>query len=173
MSPSGIVAKHGKSHLLRTRGPAKVLRRKGGLDVAALQRRIRAAMEQPLEYNTITCNCIHFALALLGLGHLAGAMVGATTRSGATALGHLGTCSSQVSPNLLFFPRYPQRCSDGGDSAPGEHVGLEHLPLGTGTAPVTCQSSCVAIKSYMETLSQTSLMFSHFSQKLLSSDVPP
>lgn len=81
MSPSGIVAKHGKSHLLRTRGPAKVLRRKGGLDVAALQRRIRAAMDQPVEYNTITCNCIHFALALLGLGHLAGAMVGATTRS--------------------------------------------------------------------------------------------
>ncbi|XP_063268707.1 uncharacterized protein LOC134558610 isoform X2 [Prinia subflava] len=74
-SPSGIVAKHGKSHLLRTRGPAKVLRRKGGLDVAALQRRIRAAMEQPVEYNTITCNCIHFALALLGLGHLAAAMV--------------------------------------------------------------------------------------------------
>ncbi|XP_068060389.1 uncharacterized protein [Anomalospiza imberbis] len=71
----GIVAKHGKSHLLRTRGPAKVLRRKGGLDVAALQRRIRAAMDQPVEYDTITCNCIHFALALLGLGHLAGAMV--------------------------------------------------------------------------------------------------
>ncbi|XP_023790117.1 uncharacterized protein LOC111934306 isoform X3 [Cyanistes caeruleus] len=74
-SPSGIVAKHGKSQLLRTRGPAKVLRRKGGLDVAALQRRIRAAMDQSVEYNIITCNCIHFALALLGLGHLAGAMV--------------------------------------------------------------------------------------------------
>ncbi|XP_005521768.1 PREDICTED: uncharacterized protein LOC102106041 [Pseudopodoces humilis] len=71
----GIVAKHGKSHLLRTRGPAKVLRRKGGLDVAALQRRIQAAMDQSVEYNIITCNCIHFALALLGLGHLAGAMV--------------------------------------------------------------------------------------------------
>ncbi|XP_072789986.1 uncharacterized protein [Taeniopygia guttata] len=74
-SPSGVVAKHGKSHLLRTRGPAKVLRRKGGLDVAALQRRIRVAMDQPVEYDTVTCNCIHFALALLGLGHLAGAMV--------------------------------------------------------------------------------------------------
>ncbi|OPJ70050.1 hypothetical protein AV530_019295 [Patagioenas fasciata monilis] len=74
-SPSGIVAKHGKNHLLRTRGPAKVLRRKGGLDVAALQRRIRAAMDQALEYNAVTCNCIHFALALLGLGQLAGAMV--------------------------------------------------------------------------------------------------
>ncbi|XP_041878609.1 uncharacterized protein LOC121661977 isoform X1 [Corvus kubaryi] len=74
-SPSGIVAKHGKSHLLRTRGPAKVLRRRRELDVAALQRRIQAAMDQPVEYDTITCNCIHFALALLGLGHLAGAMV--------------------------------------------------------------------------------------------------
>ncbi|XP_068881689.1 uncharacterized protein [Aphelocoma coerulescens] len=74
-SPSGIVAKHGKSHLLRTRGPAKVLRRRRELDVAALQRRIRVAMNQPVEYDTITCNCIHFALALLGLGHLAGAMV--------------------------------------------------------------------------------------------------
>ncbi|XP_039579220.1 uncharacterized protein LOC120509059 isoform X2 [Passer montanus] len=71
----GIVAKHGKSHLLRARGPARVLRRKAGLDVAALQRRVRAAMDQPLEYDTLTCNCIHFALALLGLGHLAGAMV--------------------------------------------------------------------------------------------------
>ncbi|OWK58863.1 hypothetical protein RLOC_00012719 [Lonchura striata] len=78
----GVVAKHGKSHLLRTRGPAKVLRRKGGLDVAALQRRIRVAMDQPVEYDTVTCNCIHFALALLGLGHLAGAMVGATTTLG-------------------------------------------------------------------------------------------
>ncbi|KAL9837918.1 uncharacterized protein GJ701_010273 isoform 3-T3 [Geothlypis trichas] len=75
VSPSGIVAKHGKSHLLRTRGRARVLRRKGALDAAALQRRVRAAMEQPLEYDTVTCNCIHFALGLLGLGHLAGAMV--------------------------------------------------------------------------------------------------
>ncbi|XP_049668303.1 uncharacterized protein LOC126043638 isoform X3 [Accipiter gentilis] len=74
-SPSGIVAKHGKSHLLRTRGPAKVLRRKGGLDAASLQRRIREAMDQAVEYNAVTCNCIHFALTLLGLGQLAGAMV--------------------------------------------------------------------------------------------------
>ncbi|KAJ7412278.1 hypothetical protein BTVI_46930 [Pitangus sulphuratus] len=74
-SPSGIVAKHGKSHLLRTRGPAKVLRRKGGMDVATLQQRIREAMEQVVEYDAITCNCIHFALDLLGLDQLAGAMV--------------------------------------------------------------------------------------------------
>ncbi|CAM9398508.1 unnamed protein product [Bubo scandiacus] len=74
-SPSGIVAKHSKSHLLRTRGPAKVLRRKGGLDAAALQRRIRAAMDQALEYDAVTCNCVHFALSLLGLGQFAGAMV--------------------------------------------------------------------------------------------------
>ncbi|XP_064578641.1 uncharacterized protein LOC135452471 isoform X1 [Zonotrichia leucophrys gambelii] len=75
VSPSGVVAKHGKRHLLRTRGRARVLRRKGALDVAALQRRVRAAMEQPLDYDAVSCNCIHFALALLGLGHLAGAMV--------------------------------------------------------------------------------------------------
>ncbi|XP_071610891.1 uncharacterized protein [Heliangelus exortis] len=75
MSPSGIVAKHSKSHLLRTRGPAKVLRRKGGMDAAALRRRIRVAMDQELEYDAVTCNCVHFALALLGLGHLAGAVV--------------------------------------------------------------------------------------------------
>ncbi|XP_042659869.1 uncharacterized protein LOC116961023 isoform X3 [Tyto alba] len=74
-SPAGIVAKHGKSHLLRTRGEAKVLRRKGGLDAAALQRRIRAAMDQALEYDAVTCNCVHFALGLLGLGQIAGAMV--------------------------------------------------------------------------------------------------
>ncbi|XP_014815276.1 PREDICTED: uncharacterized protein LOC106898508 [Calidris pugnax] len=74
-SPLGIVAKHSKSHLLRTRGPAKVLRRKGGLDAASLQRRIRAAMDQAVEYDAITCNCVHFALALLGLGQLAGATV--------------------------------------------------------------------------------------------------
>ncbi|XP_025971243.2 uncharacterized protein LOC112992409 [Dromaius novaehollandiae] len=68
---AGIVAKHGKSHLLRTRGPAKVLRRKGGLDRAALQRRVRTAMDEAVEYNAVTCNCVHFALALLGLGQLA------------------------------------------------------------------------------------------------------
>ncbi|XP_015728266.1 uncharacterized protein LOC107318667 isoform X4 [Coturnix japonica] len=74
-SPTGIVAKHGKSHLVRTRGPAKVLRMKGGLDAAALQWRIRAAMDMVLEYDAVTCNCIHFALALLGLGQLAGDMM--------------------------------------------------------------------------------------------------
>ncbi|XP_068814948.1 uncharacterized protein [Struthio camelus] len=70
-SRAGIVAKHGKSHLLRTRGPAKVLRKKGGLDQAALQRRVRVAMDEVVEYNAVTCNCVHFALALLGLGQLA------------------------------------------------------------------------------------------------------
>ncbi|XP_063026231.1 uncharacterized protein LOC134425493 isoform X1 [Melospiza melodia melodia] len=75
VSPSGVVAKHSKRHLLRTRGRARVLRRRVALDVAALQRRVRAAMEQPLDYDAVSCNCIHFALALLGLGHLAGAMV--------------------------------------------------------------------------------------------------
>ncbi|XP_048812337.1 uncharacterized protein LOC125698262 isoform X12 [Lagopus muta] len=74
-SPTGIVAKHGKSHLLRTRGPAKVLRMKGGLDAAALQWRIRAAMDMVLDYDAVTCNCIHFALALLGLGQLTGDMM--------------------------------------------------------------------------------------------------
>ncbi|XP_051484478.1 uncharacterized protein LOC127388724 [Apus apus] len=75
----GIVSKHGKRHLLRARGPAKVLRRRAGLDVAALRQRVRAAMDQALEYDPVTCNCIHFALTLLGLGHLASAMVGAST----------------------------------------------------------------------------------------------
>eukprot|EP00076_Gallus_gallus_P015324 XP_015134325.1 uncharacterized protein LOC415324 isoform X10 [Gallus gallus] len=74
-SPTGIVAKHGKSHLVRTRGPAKVLRMKGGLDAAALQWRIQAAMDMVLEYDAVTCNCIHFALALLGLGQLNGDMM--------------------------------------------------------------------------------------------------
>lgn len=57
-------------------------------------------------------------------------------------LGHLGTCSCQVSPNLFFLARCLQHCSDGGDSALGEHVGLENPYLGTRTAPVICQSSC-------------------------------
>ncbi|XP_068266834.1 uncharacterized protein [Nyctibius grandis] len=70
----GELQKHGKNHLLRTRGPAKVLRRRGGLDAAALQRRIRAAMDQTVEYDAVTCNCVHFALNLLGLGQLTGAM---------------------------------------------------------------------------------------------------
>ncbi|OXB81957.1 UNVERIFIED_CONTAM: hypothetical protein H355_004040, partial [Colinus virginianus] len=74
-SPTGIVAKHGKSYLLRTRGPAKVLRMKGGLDAAALQWRVQAAMDMVLEYDAVTCNCIHFALALLGLGQLTGDVV--------------------------------------------------------------------------------------------------
>ncbi|XP_040457541.1 uncharacterized protein LOC121091612 isoform X1 [Falco naumanni] len=78
-SPLGIVAKHSKNHLLRTRGPARVLRRKEGLDVAALQKRIRVAMDQAMEYNAVTCNCVHFALSLLGLGQIASTMVGATT----------------------------------------------------------------------------------------------
>ncbi|XP_040457542.1 uncharacterized protein LOC121091612 isoform X2 [Falco naumanni] len=74
-SPLGIVAKHSKNHLLRTRGPARVLRRKEGLDVAALQKRIRVAMDQAMEYNAVTCNCVHFALSLLGLGQIASTMV--------------------------------------------------------------------------------------------------
>ena len=92
-SPLGIVAKHGKSHLLRTRGPAKVLRRKEGLDVAALQQRIRVAMDQAVEYDAVTCNCVHFALTLLGLGQLAGAMVGAPAIEGATTPGDPDTWS--------------------------------------------------------------------------------
>ncbi|XP_035191977.1 uncharacterized protein LOC118172273 isoform X3 [Oxyura jamaicensis] len=74
-SPTGIVAKHSKSHLLRTRGPAKVLRMKRGLDAATLQQRVQAAMDMVLEYDAVTCNCVHFALALLGLGQLAGDMM--------------------------------------------------------------------------------------------------
>lgn len=98
------MAKHGKSHLLRTRGPAKVLRRKGGLDVAALQRRIRVAMDQPVEYDTITCNCIHFALALLGLGHLAGAMVGAATDQVPPPWDTLAPAPAKCHQTSSFFP---------------------------------------------------------------------
>ncbi|KAM6060069.1 uncharacterized protein LJ206_014491 [Theristicus caerulescens] len=123
-SPSGIVAKHGKSHLLRTRGPAKVLQRKGGLDAAALQHRIRAAMDQAVEYDAVTCNCVHFALTLLGLGHLAGAMVGATTPGDPNAR------SGQASPQPIFSPRCPQRCSDGGSDVHGRRAGLEHSSPG-------------------------------------------
>ncbi|XP_074773391.1 uncharacterized protein LOC141965548 isoform X3 [Athene noctua] len=122
----GIVAKHSKSHLLRTRGPAKVLRRKGGLDAAALQRRIRAAMDQALEYDAVTCNCVHFALSLLGLGHFAGAMVGATAIAAATTPGHPGTRCGRASPQPSFSPRCPQRCSDGGGDVPGGRAGLGH-----------------------------------------------
>ncbi|KAM6060068.1 uncharacterized protein LJ206_014490 [Theristicus caerulescens] len=102
-SPSGIVAKHGKSHLLRTRGPAKVLQRKGGLDAAALQHRIRAAMDQAVEYDAVTCNCVHFALTLLGLGHLAGAM-----KLPASDV-HPGTSPKEW---LLFAPRGLLRQTD-------------------------------------------------------------
>ncbi|KAK4821059.1 hypothetical protein QYF61_012239 [Mycteria americana] len=105
MSPLGIVAKHGKSHLLRTRGPAKVLRRKGGLDVAALQQRIRAAMEQVVEYNAVTCNCVHFALTLLGLSQLTGVMVGATATVLATTPGDHDAHPGQASPQPIFSPR--------------------------------------------------------------------
>ncbi|KAM9275395.1 LOW QUALITY PROTEIN: uncharacterized protein RDI95_009266 [Morus bassanus] len=73
-SPSRVMVKHSKSHLLRVQGPAKVLSRKGGLD-AALQQRIWAAMDQALEYDAVTCNCVHFALSLLGLGQLTGTMM--------------------------------------------------------------------------------------------------
>ncbi|CAN8187893.1 unnamed protein product, partial [Coccothraustes coccothraustes] len=120
MSPSGVVAKHGKSHLLRTRGRARVLRRKGALDAAALQRRVRAAMEQPVEYDTVSCNCIHFALALLGLGHLAGAMI-LVILDGYVRGRELGGCHSitAVSPALLSeVPRVPlpnlRRCGAAG-----------------------------------------------------------
>ncbi|XP_026712207.1 uncharacterized protein LOC113484176 isoform X5 [Athene cunicularia] len=122
----GIVAKHGKSHLLRTRGPAKVLRRKGGLDAAALQRRIRVAMDQAMEYDAVTCNCIHFALSLLGLGHFAGAMVGATAIAAATTPGHRDTSCGRASPQPSFSPRCPQRCSDGGGDVLGGRAGLGH-----------------------------------------------
>ena len=133
-SPSGIVAKHGKSHLLRTRGPAKVLRKKGSLDAAALQQRIRAAMDQVVEYDAVTCNCVHFALALLGLGQLT------TTMVGATIPGDPNTRSGQAPPQPVFSPRCPQRCSDGGGDAPRGHVGPEHPSQGTGLVPTALLS---------------------------------
>ncbi|XP_057234749.1 uncharacterized protein LOC130580939 [Malurus melanocephalus] len=153
----GIVAKHGKSHLVRTRGSARVLRRKGGLDVAALQRRVRAAMDRPVEYNTVTCNCIHFALALLGLGHLAGAMVWPPPEQVPPPWDALAPAPAECH-QTSSFSRCPQRCSDGGDGGPGERVGLEDPSLGTRIEPGIYQPSCLAINSCMETLRQPYLI---------------
>lgn len=110
------MAKHSKSHLLRTWGPAKVLRMKQGLDAATLQQRAQAAMDMVLEYDAVTCNCVHFALALLGLGQLAGDMVGAIIPK---------PRGPQYPPRLsatgaVFSPRCPQSYSEEGGDATWE-----------------------------------------------------
>uniref|UniRef100_A0A8B9UAP2 LRAT domain-containing protein n=1 Tax=Anas zonorhyncha TaxID=75864 RepID=A0A8B9UAP2_9AVES len=125
-SPTGIVAKHSKSHLLRTRGPAKVLRMKQGLDAATLQQRAQAAMDMVLEYDAVTCNCVHFALALLGLGQLTGDMVGAIIPK---------PRGPQYPPRLsvtgaVFSPRCPQSCSEEAGDATWETRRAEASFLG-------------------------------------------
>ncbi|XP_069722605.1 uncharacterized protein [Phaenicophaeus curvirostris] len=159
-SPSGIVAKHGKNHLLRTRGPAKVLRRKEGLDVATLQHRIRVAMDQAVEYDAITYNCIHFALSLLGLGQLAGATVGATTLRNPgfhpTECHHSPASLSGVSSTAVMEAA----------THPGNSRGWSTLPWGNGGSfhggPALCwwlwNPSHMAINSCKETLCQFCLL---------------
>ncbi|XP_076980429.1 uncharacterized protein LOC143652592 [Tamandua tetradactyla] len=63
----GVVCKQGERPLLRSRSLWRVLRRRGGVDRAALQRRVREAMDSdPPPYHPTRSNCVHFALHLLG-----------------------------------------------------------------------------------------------------------
>ncbi|XP_037689097.1 uncharacterized protein LOC119531666 [Choloepus didactylus] len=65
----GVVCKQGQRQLLRSRSLWRVLRRRGGVDRAALQRRMREAMDSdPPPYHPTRSNCVHFALHLLGQG---------------------------------------------------------------------------------------------------------
>ncbi|XP_032692792.1 uncharacterized protein LOC116854755 [Lontra canadensis] len=68
-SCEGIVSKHGQRPLQRSRSLWRVLRRRGGVDHAALERRVREAMDtDPPPYHPTRSNCVHFALRLLGPG---------------------------------------------------------------------------------------------------------
>lgn len=88
---------------------------KGGLDAAALQWRIRAAMDMVLDYDAVTCNCIHFALALLGLGQLTGDMVSVFAL-------RCGGIMILASTRAVFSTRCSQHCSEeGGDATWGAH----------------------------------------------------
>ncbi|KAG8516391.1 hypothetical protein J0S82_016125, partial [Galemys pyrenaicus] len=62
----GVVSKQGQRPLLRSRSLWRVLRRRGGVDRAVLQRRVREAMDaDPPAYHPTRSNCVHFALRLL------------------------------------------------------------------------------------------------------------
>jgi hypothetical protein len=62
----GVVSKQGQRPLQRSRSLWRVLRRRGGVDRALLERRVREAMEaDPQPYHPTRNNCVHFALRLL------------------------------------------------------------------------------------------------------------
>ncbi|KAM4826311.1 uncharacterized protein RHO17_000773 [Thomomys bottae] len=62
----GVVSKQGRRPLQRSRELWRVLRRRGGVDRAGLDRRVRAAMDaDPPPYHPARNNCVHFALRLL------------------------------------------------------------------------------------------------------------
>lgn len=68
-SCEGVVSKQGQRPLQRSRSLWRVLRRRGGVDRAALERRVREAMDaDPPPYHPTRSNCVHFALSLLGQG---------------------------------------------------------------------------------------------------------
>ncbi|CAK7295533.1 hypothetical protein VULLAG_LOCUS4781 [Vulpes lagopus] len=57
----------GQRPMLRSRSLWRVLRRRGGVDRVALERRMREAMDaDPLPYHPTRSNCVHFARRLLG-----------------------------------------------------------------------------------------------------------
>uniref|UniRef100_A0A286XR71 LRAT domain-containing protein n=1 Tax=Cavia porcellus TaxID=10141 RepID=A0A286XR71_CAVPO len=69
----GVVCKQGQRALQRSRQLWRVLRRRGGVDHAGLERRVREAMTMdPPTYHPTRYNCVHFALSLLGLDRSSG-----------------------------------------------------------------------------------------------------
>nr|XP_051690227.1 uncharacterized protein LOC127487727 isoform X2 [Oryctolagus cuniculus] len=65
-SSEGVVCKQGQRPLLRSRLLWRVLRRRGGVDRALLERRVREAMDaDPPVYHPTRSNCVHFALSLI------------------------------------------------------------------------------------------------------------
>lgn len=68
-APAKALYPNGQRLLLRSRSLWRVLRRRGGVDRAALERRVHEAMDaDPPPYHPARSNCVHFALHLLGHG---------------------------------------------------------------------------------------------------------
>lgn len=68
-APAKGLYPNGQRPLLRSRSLWRVLHRRGGIDRAALERRVREAMDaDPPPYHPTHSNCVHFALRLLGPG---------------------------------------------------------------------------------------------------------
>ncbi|XP_050010098.1 uncharacterized protein [Alexandromys fortis] len=64
----GVVYKEGLHQLKRSRKLLRVLRKRGGVDIKLLERRVYEAMNRdPPHYNIKNNNCVHFALKLLGM----------------------------------------------------------------------------------------------------------